>query len=348
MATKVLDSLATSVFCENLAMMLAAGINSDEAVSLLVGDSQDGPFFEAARDVSDRMSNGETLADAMRGSGRFPIYAVSSVQAGETSGRTEQTLRALANHYAEQSKIESRISSAIVYPTVLLLLMTAILAVMVFAVLPTFSSVYVSLSGDVTASAYSYIRVANVICWIALIVAAVLAVLFLALAINAAAGGDSRRRVFHILQKLPRTRRAMRQMACARFTSTYAIYIASGINTDDAFAKTMESVDDPGFLTDCRRCKDLMDAGKSVGSAAYDSHLFEPLYARMLISGLKSGDLEGVLAHLSSLFYEDAKDRFNGMINALEPALAGFLTVAVGLALVAVMLPLVGIMGGIG
>jgi type IV pilus assembly protein PilC len=87
---------------------------------------------------------------------------------------------------------------------------------------------------------------------------------------------------------------------------------------------------------------------KSLAQAIFDNNVFEPIYARMLVVGTRSGSLETVLASLSDTFFDDSIVRLDGLIDSVEPTLAAFLTVGVGATLIAVMLPLIGIMGSIG
>ena len=68
----------------------------------------------------------------------------------------------------------------------------------------------------------------------------------------------------------------------------------------------------------------------------------------MLVVGTRSGSMETVLASLSDTFFDDSIARIDGLIDSVEPTLAAFLTVSVGATLIAVILPLVGIMGSIG
>ncbi|MFQ9680480.1 MAG: type II secretion system F family protein [Ruthenibacterium lactatiformans] len=62
------------------------------------------------------------------------------------------------------------------------------------------------------------------------------------------------------------------------------------------------------------------------------------------MSGARSGNLDQVLARLAQVFSEDANMRMGRIIDSVEPVLAGFLTVSVGITLLAVMLPLIGIL----
>ncbi len=91
-----------------------------------------------------------------------------------------------------------------------------------------------------------------------------------------------------------------------------------------------------------------MENGKGLSTAIYEHRVFEPLYGRMLVSGARSGSLDQVLARLSTLFSEDAGHTIDRLINGIEPVLTGFLTVAVGITLISIMLPLIGILGAIG
>ena len=123
MAAKTLRSLAVSAFCEDMAMMLAAGIQVDDALSLMRGDSGDGPLYDAASAVLERVQMGEPLAEAVEQCGYFPAYAAQLVAAGEAAGRTESVLKSLAVYYETQDKLEKRLKSAVIYPAVLLFLM---------------------------------------------------------------------------------------------------------------------------------------------------------------------------------------------------------------------------------
>lgn len=71
------------------------------------------------------------------------------------------------------------------------------------------------------------------------------------------------------------------------------------------------------------------------------------LYGRMLLSGSRSGNLEKTMAELSGRLGADADETLERLIDSVEPVLIGFLTISVGLTLVSVMLPLLGILGAV-
>lgn len=153
------------------------------------------------------------------------------------------------------------------------------------------------------------------------------------------------------LEKLPGTRGPLRQMAVGRFTAALATFVSAGIDTDDAMKRATEMVEHPALEQQLAQVRDQMldpSLGKSFSQAVFDNNVFEPIYARMLVVGTRSGSLETVLSSLSDTFFDDSIAQIDGLIDSVEPTLAAFLTVSVGATLIAVMLPLIGIMGSIG
>ncbi|MFQ9680481.1 MAG: type II secretion system F family protein [Ruthenibacterium lactatiformans] len=223
-----------------MAMMLAAGIQVDDALSLMLGDSGDGPLYDAASAVLERVQRGEPLAEAVEQCGYFPAYAAQLVAAGEAAGRTESVLKSLAVYYETQDKLEKRLKSAVIYPAVLLFLMAGVLAVLVARVLPVFTGVYTGLAGSVAASSYAYITAANIIGWASLCLVIVLTALLLtgAAAARTQRGNGLFRTLF---EKLPYTSAAAAAGGGAIYWAL-ATFTASGMNTDTAMERASDMV----------------------------------------------------------------------------------------------------------
>lgn len=349
MANKQLESLAISVFCENMAMMLGAGIGAEEAAGLLGEDSTQGSFHDAAKSVQKfLLLQGGTLSEAVVQSGYFPAYVSDMIRVGESAGRIEQTLRSLAGYYASRSRLETKLKSAVLYPLVLLVLMAAILGVLLAKVMPVFAGVYTSLAGDLTSSSYEYIRVAYGIGWLALAVTVLVALVLIAatVASRTSKGLDTLKRM---AEHLPVLSGIAQQLSLANFTEVLMIYVASGVDVDSAMEAAGKMVDNEAVAQKVDACRRQMkEKGVGLATAVYEQKLFEPLYGRMLVSGARSGSLEPVLERLTDLFSQDARMRIDRAVDRVEPFMSAFLTVTVGIALISTMLPLIGILGSIG
>lgn len=349
-ASERLTSADVSVFCEGMAMMLAAGIQVDEALSLLDIRRASARLSCVCDEAYRAVLSGCGLAEAMRRTGAFPRHAVDMVGVGEHTGRLEQTLRRLTSYYDEESRVFAKVRTAVGYPAALLCVMAVIVAFTVWVVLPVFIRVYESMAGSLTAGSSAAIAASVAIGWVALIVTLLGAAATVA-AVVASRTPRGNALLIKVLERLPFTRDAMEKLALSRFTLALSTYIASGVNDDVAMAESIKTVEHPQVRAHAEAALRLMeDAERSCGlsAAIAESGLLDALYARMIVIGARTGSVENVLAGLGETFFNEAADRVDRVIDSVEPLLAALLTIAVGTTLISVMLPLIGIMGSIG
>ena len=365
-----------SSFCEGIAIMLAAGIQTDEAVHMLSDNMDDTPLHRACDEVYRGLVSGRGLAASMRaaggagadgaardpgagpaaGTGRgaeapvFPAYAVALVGIGERSGRLENVLRSLAVYYNEEERVFAKLRASIGYPAALLCVMSVILAFTVIGILPVFLGVYDELAGGLAGGSFAAVGAAVAVGWVALVLT--LAVTACALVGSAAVRTPrGQARILALLERLPVTRPAMYRLALSRFSAAASAYLASGADSNTAMREALRVVDHPVLHERLERAHDAMvDPARalSLSQAVTEFGVFEPVYARMLAIGSRAGSVDGVLERLSATFFDDAVAQIDRAVDAVEPALAALLTVAVGATLISVMLPLVGMMGAIG
>ena len=348
MSGKKLDYLGVSAFCESMAMMVQAGIHTDEAIGLLQSDHSHtgGVLEQGLAAMKTKVDEGAGLAAAMKESGIFPEYALQMVEAGESSGRLEDILFRLAAYYADQKTISEKLRSSVTYPAAMLTLIIAVLAVMLVMVLPAFTDVYNNLTGSLAASSYGYVRWAYGFCWFALILMLLLAA---ALVIGLLLwNSDKRKTVEGFLRKNRLCSEILESMGKFRFTSALATFLASGEMQDEAVLKSLPMTDCAPVEEKLQKCILRMQDGHSIAQAAYDEDLFEPVYGRMLLAGERSGTMEHVLNRLTKLLEENCKNLVERLVGIVDPLLSGVLMFTVGLSLLSVMLPLIGMMNAIG
>ena len=350
MTGKLLESGAISAFCSSVATMLAAGVQTDEAVHMLAENREQSEFKRVCDAVYSKVVEGSNLADAMEATGAFPAYATETVRVGEASGRTERVLRSLGRYYDSEGRAFAKLRNSVGYPAALLCIMSIILAFTVIIILPVFEDVYVSMAGSLTDGSSGAVGVSVAIGWVALGITLICAIVAVGAAI-ACRSEAGRIAVMHLMEKFPATRPAMEQLAVSRFASALAAYTASGINTDEAMRRAIEVVEHEGLKAKATAAYGLMidaESPRSLAQAISEAEVFEQIHARLLTIGTRSGSLDAALDRLSANFFDDAILQIDAAIDNIEPALAAFLTIAVGATLISVMLPLIGIMGSIG
>ena len=348
MGKRSLDDLGVSAFCESMAMMLHSSIQVDEAIGLLQqqSDKERGVLSEGLRVMKTQVDEGQGLYGAMEKSGIFPDYALNMVKMGERSGHLEDILFRLGRYYAEQKTIAQKLKNAVTYPAAMLILIVAVLLAMLTMVLPAFGDVYDDLTGSLGVSAYRYITWAYAFCWIALVVMALLAAgLLLGLYLWRKGRQEA---VEKVLYRIPLCRSILENMGMFRFTSALTTFISAGEMQDDAVLNSLPMTDCRSVEEKLQRCVRRMEEGHSIAQAAYDEELFEPVYGRMLLAGERSGSMESVLGRLTNLLEENVSALVDRLVGIVDPLLSGVLMVTVGLSLLSVMLPLIGMMNSVG
>lgn len=350
MAQELLESSALSAFCGSVATMISAGIQTDEAVLMLGEERERSRFQEVCESIYEDVVAGGRLSDAMEASGGFPPYAVAMVATGEGSGHVEEVLRTLELYYDEEARLFDKLSQSVNYPAALLSIMTVILAFSTFVILPVFNSVYETMASSLVAGSLMSVGASRAISIVSLVIVAACAVGAIWLAVSSRTE-RGRARIMALLERLPLTSEAMYQLALSRFTASLASYVASGITSEEALARAARGVENPTLkarLTSAHESMVSLDNPKSLTQVITEHEIFEPLYARLLNVGVRSGRTDETLSEFAEAFFDDAVAQIDHALDFVEPLFAAFLTIAMGVTLVAIMLPLVGVMRSIG
>ena len=335
-------------FFENMAMMVKAGITAGEAVDLLREETagEDKNLSAVYGVMAEQMETGASLEDAMKQSGAFPDYATDMIGASEYTGRLEDTLFHLSDYYRMENAMKNTFISTVRYPIILLVMVIAILAAMLKMVFPIFYGVYENLTGSLAASSFKYINISFTVCRILMIVMIVLVALILIGVVMWKAGkADTVKR---ILSANKTFRELFENLDLYRFTSCFDMFISSGAMQDEALKKSLPIVEGAGLKAKLERCIEKMDAGQSFSQAACDEKLYDSINNRMLIPAERSGMLDSILKKILVSLKENNDSHISRIANTVEPLLTGFLMIAIGLMLISLMIPLIGIMNSIG
>lgn len=349
MANTLLKSSDLEAFFENVALMLSVGVQTDEAVHMLADNSESRPLENVCREIYHGLACGQKLSVAMEESHYFPSYACEMVAAGERTGRIEATLNSLAVFYDEEERLIDKIRSSVTYPTILLCVMSVVLAFVVAAILPVFINVYDSMSGGLSNSSFGMVEGGIVLGWIALI-ATLACTVFALVMLLSSRSASGRERVMKIIEKMPGGKHVFYTLALSRFTSTLSVYMASGSNSDDAVGSALRSVENPDLYIRVEDAhNEMIEPIRAKGfiQAMADSAVFDPFHIRLMTFGMRSGRLDKVLDNMSEDLFADAINGFDDLVDRLEPILSTFVAVAVCLTLISVMLPLIGMMASI-
>lgn len=342
---KELTNRELTVFFSAVSLMLSSGISPAEACEIFARDNT-GALAKISDAMAQTMQFGAGFAQAAEEAGCFPGYALGVLRSSQYAGRLEEALDGLSRYYDRQETLQRQLKNTLTYPAVLTVMMCVVLAVLVFGVLPVFGRVYTNLTGSIAASSYRYVLAAGWIARISLTGAVALALVLLA-ASAAAAFPGGKEKLLRLADSFPLTRKLMKNLAVAQLADTLSVLMSSGVDTDTAMDLAAEMTANRPLRQALDKCRAQMAEGAGLAATLYENGVFTALYGRMLVGGFASGRPEEALRSLAQRLNRDAQQEIDSLTGWVEPGLMGFLALAVGLTLLSIMLPLLGVLGAV-
>lgn len=134
---RMLKPIELSEFCRQTAVMTGSGITLSRALGILRTGTEEKRSRFIYGYLQKRMKQGCPMSSAMEEMGIFPEMMINMVRAGESSGKMEQTMTELANHYQKEHQMRTRIQTAVQYPKILCLAAVASVLTIFLVVIPT-------------------------------------------------------------------------------------------------------------------------------------------------------------------------------------------------------------------
>lgn len=335
----ILGNMEIAAFCDQLSMIVAAGISLYEGVSILSEDAEDEQTKVILSGINASLEQGVSFHEALSASDVFPKYVIDMIEIGETTGKLEEVLKALATYYRREDSIRNSIKNAVTYPIIMIVLMFVIIFVMIAKVLPVFQQIYGELGSQLTGVAGAFMRFSMVLNRYMLVIVLLLAVAVVALVFFFKSNHGKR-----FLQK----KTYAMALATGRFANCMSLAMSSGLDTDQGLLFAEQLVDNPYMAKRIRTCSDLIASGKSFAEAILSTHIFDRVYVSMISIGFRTGTLDEVMAKISEEYEDAIENRIAKFIAILEPTLVIILSVVIGIVLISFLLPLIGIMSSIG
>lgn len=336
-----------SAFCLQVSLLLEAAVPLEEGLAIMAEDAAD----KGEQEMLDYMAEGVALGDpffkTMEDVKTFPPYVVRMAKIGQQTGATEQMMKSLSEYYEKEHQLLRAVKNAVTYPVMMVIMLLVVLFVLFSKVMPVFSQVYEQLGARMSPMAETAIRFGGWFSGGALVLAGILALILAGLWLAARKG-----KKFSFVERFITCVKGRSHIALAvanrRFTSVLALTLKSGMELEKGMELAAELVDNEKVAQQIELCSQQLQAGESYYQSMKDTGLFSGFYVQMIKVGSRSGHLDRVMEEISHDYEEMADTAIDTMIARFEPTVVAVLAVSVGLVLLAVMLPLVGILSAMG
>ncbi len=347
MAIKMLTNEETAFFCEQLAMLMEAGIPIADGIEVLSEDAGDKRFKEISDVLTELMKDDITLFDAMDKSGIFPDYAVKMVKIGALTGRLEDALNGLSDYYSKRAELRQTIKSSVSHPLMLLAMMTVVIIVMVIKIIPMFRDIFFQFDDSAAAAVEGSISFAYSLGVGVMIVLAAVLVITLVTALLTRIP-SARKWLYSIVSNFILTRGLAETMAMADITNAISMMVSCGISPEQSLEMVYELTENKMVRKRIKECEKLVLDGEKFAEAIAKSKLLPSVFAHSLKVAYKSGSFDSAWQKISERFTQECDRKIYGAVSFIEPAIIGILAVIIGSVLLAVMLPMTDIITTVG
>ncbi len=344
---KQLSNEELAAFCSQFSMLTHAAITPLESIRILLSDTKDEGTKALLNDLNESISDGDSLYEALKKTGVFPNYVLNTVRLGEQSGSTDEILASLAEYYEREVEIKESIKSALTYPIIMIFMMVLVIIVLITKVLPIFNQVFVQLGAEMSGFAASLMRMGTGLNRYSLGIVIFLALtLFAYIFFSRSKAGRAAGKRF--LAWFALTKRFYEDVATERFASGMALVLKAGLDTYLGLDMVKKLVEHKKTQEKIEICRESIKEQASFPEALKEAGFFSNLNNRLVDVGFKSGHREEVMKRIADEYGRKSEKRMNEIISVIEPTLVIILSVIVGLILMSVILPLMGIMSSIG
>ena len=328
------SSRQLSLLCRQWSALLSAGLPLTDTL-LLMGNGRSLAEKELLESAAESIASGHSAADSLQRTGRFPPFFLAMIHSGEVSGTLTEELDQLSLHYSRDQKFRDQIKSALIYPTVILLTALSVLLGALLFILPSFSSLFDTLSIPIPPMTQAAIKAGT---WLhddglyilgLLIAAGVCLRAFL----KTSAGCRHKDRFLFSLFFI-------RRFMLIRFCRTLSVLLISGSSLSSALEEAAGVTGNESVKICIAQTCRCLDSGRDLSESLSDTGFTTPVVSYMIKTGMESGRLPSLLAESAQILEEDMENAVTRFRLLMEPALILFVGAITGFLVISIMLPI--------
>ncbi|MFA7674701.1 MAG: type II secretion system F family protein [Endomicrobiia bacterium] len=329
-----------AIFCRQLSTLVNAGVNVLDAISdiaLMVTN----PYFSSVlSNISEDVKSGKNLSDALAAYPKiFDNAFVSMVMVGEKSGKLARVLEDLALFLESSVKLRRKIKSAAAYPVFVGTFFVFVFFGLVLGIIPKFQEMFASFGATLPLPTRMVMNFSNLL--IQKMPLFIIAIITLIVAFKLFTRMPEGKRKWHkFIFKVPIFAPIYTKMIFARFFQTLSTLVKSGVDIISSVQIASNTVNNTyvrGIITDI---KEQIITGEQFSVEMDKYELFPKMIVRMTAVGEKSGQLEEMFDKITDYYSDEVDVAVATLSSVVEPVLIIFLGFIVGIAVIALYLPI--------
>ena len=325
----------------NLEVMFSAGLPLLKSLDVLMIQAKNKKIKRVLADIKEKVSKGNNLSESLIGYPNiFSELFVNMIKVGEESGTLDESFRILSLQLSREHELKSKIKNAMIYPTIILLVMVIVGIVMIVFVFPSLNLFFTTLAVDIPIYTRIMLNVGNFLSekWYLLILAPVLLSIFIFLTLKNKKG---KKLIDGFLLKLPIISPIVKKSNSAFLVRCLSSLMVSGVALTRSLEISSETVSNHYFK------EALIEAGKKIKKGEKLSDALKPYQSlfpigvtEMIEVGEETGKTSDILKKLANFYEQEAVNSIEKLTIMMEPILIIVLGLGVGLFAFSIIQPM--------
>jgi general secretion pathway protein F len=333
-----------ALFTGELATLLESGLPLDKSLLVLIDLTEDNErVAKLIGRVLEKVKGGSTLADALeKQPGIFSKFYLNMIRAGEAGGSLGEVLGRLSEYLERSRELKETVSTAMIYPAILLIMSLASLFVMLTFVVPQFSEMFESAGKALPVPTQIVVGLAGWLqsYWWML----VLGVVLISGYMNLQLADPVKKKVWDSrFLKLPLAGKIILNKETANISRTLGTLLGNGVSILSALAIVRETVDNLVLAAAIHDTEEQLRQGKNMSDALLEKGIFPKMSMQMIKMGEETGRLEEMLLRVATIYDNQLRVAIQRMLALLEPALIISLGLMIGGIIVSILLAILSV-----
>ncbi|HEX4134079.1 MAG TPA: type II secretion system F family protein [Bryobacteraceae bacterium] len=327
------------IFNQQFVTLIRAGLPILKALDLLAERLTDPKLTPYINAVREEVRRGTLLSEAFRQQGIFPKIYVTSVMAGEKSGSLVEVLERFIVYQKLAIAVRKKVLVSLMYPSVLIVLVILLMVFLVTYVVPSFASLYSSMSAQLPTITLYLIAIGTTAR--TYVVAYAVAIFGLGALFSWWSRKEAaREKIDRIKIKVPLFGDIWIKYQVAQFARVLSTLLTGGIPLIQGLDTAADSLGTPLLRKTLEGAGKSVREGQTLSSSLTATGVFPELAVDMVEVGESTGALPAMLTSVAEFYEDDVNTRMTAVLSLIEPAIMIFMGIFVAFVLIALYLPI--------
>jgi len=342
-------SLTDQIFLfKYLGLMLKVGTDILKAVDVLMQDYSEGPIKTFLLESRSNLEKGNPFYLTFEQNNKtFNYVTINLIKAGEQSGTLQETLEKISINLEKDKDLKSKVTSAMTYPIILLVMMSVLLVFLMIFLFPKMGASFIQAGIKLPSFTKMLFNVSIYFNAHITLVLSLFTAIPAALYIFVSRTMTGQKLFSILIRKLPPIRNFLNKMALQRLTSILSSLIKAGMPLVESLKITSEAVGEAVFKTSLSNISIYLTKGLTVGEAFRQEKSFPKYLSNLLAIGEKAGHIDEILFTLSMFYEKEIESSLKALVALIEPIMLVLMGGVIGVIAVSVILPMYQMLGSL-